>query len=105
VQNAEIGISHHSMDNQAPKKEHLMKSGIALPSAASATSIFKDAWMNPLSSQPQGFQRARLSQASCRMRFAQGDHCKKLVSRRLRPQKNLSEQGRCAPRLLKICQL
>jgi hypothetical protein len=23
-----IGISHHSMDNQAPKKEHLMKSGI-----------------------------------------------------------------------------
>jgi hypothetical protein len=28
VQNAEIGISHHSMDSQAPKKEHLMKSGI-----------------------------------------------------------------------------
>jgi hypothetical protein len=24
-----IGISHHSMDNQASKKEHLMKSGIA----------------------------------------------------------------------------
>jgi hypothetical protein len=28
VQNAEFGISHHLMDNQAPKKEHLMKSGI-----------------------------------------------------------------------------
>jgi hypothetical protein len=28
VQNAEIGISHHSMDSQASKKEHLMKSGI-----------------------------------------------------------------------------
>ncbi|MDR1540024.1 MAG: hypothetical protein LBU32_18895, partial [Clostridiales bacterium] len=28
VQNADFGISHHSMDNQAPKKEHLMKSGI-----------------------------------------------------------------------------
>ncbi|MDR1539536.1 MAG: hypothetical protein LBU32_16355 [Clostridiales bacterium] len=28
VQNAEIGISHHSMDSQALKKEHLMKSGI-----------------------------------------------------------------------------
>jgi hypothetical protein len=28
VQNAEIGILHHSMDNQAPKKKHLMKSGI-----------------------------------------------------------------------------
>jgi hypothetical protein len=28
VQNADIGISHHSMDSQAPKKEHLMKSGI-----------------------------------------------------------------------------
>jgi hypothetical protein len=28
VQNADISISHHSMDNQAPKKEHLMKSGI-----------------------------------------------------------------------------
>jgi hypothetical protein len=27
VQNADIGISHHSMDNQQ-KKEHLMKSGI-----------------------------------------------------------------------------
>jgi hypothetical protein len=29
VQNAEFGISHHSMDNQAPKKEYFMKSGIA----------------------------------------------------------------------------
>jgi hypothetical protein len=28
VQNADIGISHHSMDNQAPKKKHLMKRGI-----------------------------------------------------------------------------
>ncbi|MDR1542184.1 MAG: hypothetical protein LBU32_30245 [Clostridiales bacterium] len=25
----DFGISHHSMDNQAPKKEHLMKSGIS----------------------------------------------------------------------------
>jgi hypothetical protein len=24
-----FGISHHSIDNQAPKKEHLMKSGIS----------------------------------------------------------------------------
>jgi hypothetical protein len=29
AQNADTCISHHSMDNQAPKKEHLMKSGIA----------------------------------------------------------------------------
>ncbi|MDR1537590.1 MAG: hypothetical protein LBU32_06270, partial [Clostridiales bacterium] len=29
VQNADFGISHHSMDNQAPKKKHLMKSSIA----------------------------------------------------------------------------
>jgi hypothetical protein len=27
-----IGISHHSMDSQASKKEHLMKSGISMRS-------------------------------------------------------------------------
>jgi hypothetical protein len=30
VQKADFGISHHSMDSQAPKKEHLMKSGILM---------------------------------------------------------------------------
>jgi hypothetical protein len=30
VQNSDIGISHHSMDNHAPKKEHLMNIGINL---------------------------------------------------------------------------
>jgi hypothetical protein len=30
VQNADFGISRHSMDNQQ-KKEHLMKTGIVMP--------------------------------------------------------------------------
>jgi hypothetical protein len=36
VQNANIGISHYSMDNQAPKKKDLMKSGIYMDIGARA---------------------------------------------------------------------
>jgi hypothetical protein len=39
VQNADFGISHHSIDNLTPKKEHLMKIGISCNAGGTALEI------------------------------------------------------------------